>query len=148
VDYSNRRYATEAEMLPLEIATMAVDIAIPLPPIYTAVKGSTVAARGGLAAVRLGRAGEDAVRAAFDIGNPTRILVNGRNRIPDGLTTNILSEVKNVRSLSFSRQLRDFSDFAQQTGRRFDLFVRPNTELSTPLRRAVQDGTINLRLIP
>jgi hypothetical protein len=44
VDYSNRRYATEAEMLPLEIATIAVDLAIPLPPILTAVKGARTTA--------------------------------------------------------------------------------------------------------
>ena len=45
IDYSGHRYATEAQMLPLEIATMAIDLAIPLPPIYAAVKGSSVAAR-------------------------------------------------------------------------------------------------------
>jgi Restriction endonuclease fold toxin 7 len=60
-----------------------------------------------------------------------------------------LSEVKNVESLSYARQLRDFADYAQQTGRRFDLYVRPNTSLSGPLERAVgPGGPINLRFIP
>lgn len=46
VDYSGRRYANEEETFYLDVATMVVDLAIPLPPIYTAVKGSSVGARG------------------------------------------------------------------------------------------------------
>lgn len=60
----------------------------------------------------------------------------------------MLSEVKNVSSLSFTRQLRDFADFAQQTGRQFDLYVRRSTRLSGPLKDAVQEGRINLLFIP
>ncbi|MEZ5897870.1 MAG: RHS repeat-associated core domain-containing protein [Hyphomicrobiaceae bacterium] len=58
------------------------------------------AARGGAAAVRLGQAGEAAVRGAYNIGPATRVLVNGVERIPVGLTGRVLSEVKNVGSLS------------------------------------------------
>jgi len=106
------------------------------------------APRGGATAVRVGRAGEDAVRGVFNIGPKELIRINGRGRIPDGLTTNVLSEVKNVRSLSFTRQLRDFSDFAQQTGRRFDLFLRPNTRVSRPLQDAIDSGLIRRVDIP
>jgi RHS repeat-associated protein len=105
-------------------------------------------ARGGVAAVRVGRLGEAAVRAVVNIGPATRITVNGVNRIPDGLTARVLSEVKNVGSLSYTRQLRDFAAFAQQTGRQFDLYVRPNTQLSGPLLDAINAGYINLRYIP
>jgi hypothetical protein len=52
-----------------------------------------------------------------------------------------------VRSLSYTQQLRDYADFAQETGRRFDLYVRPDTELSKPLMDAVGAGHINLRFI-
>jgi hypothetical protein len=149
IDYSGHRYATDAEMLPLEIATMAIDLAIPLPPIYTAVKGSTVAVRGTIASAQhVGRAGEAAVRAAFDIGPATRIAVNGATRIPDGLTATVLSEVKNVRALSYSQQLRDYASFARETGRQFDLYVRPNTQLSAPLQHAWRSGEINIKVIP
>jgi hypothetical protein len=108
------------------------------------------AARGGAAAVRLGQAGEAAVRAAHDIGPATKILVNGAERIPDGLNlgTKVLSEVKNVGSLSYTQQLRDFAQYAGQNGLRFDLYVRPGTELSGPLRQAVSSGEINLLFIP
>ena len=106
------------------------------------------AATGGAAAVRVGRAGEDAVRAVFDIGPKELIRINGRGRIPDGLTNEVLSEVKNVQFLSFTRQLRDFADFAEQNGRRFDLFLRPNTRVSGPLQDAIDRGIINRLDIP
>jgi hypothetical protein len=96
----------------------------------------------------LGRAGEAAVRAAVDIGPATRITVNGATRIPDGLTASVLSEVKNVGSLSYTQQLRDFAAFAQQTGRRFDLYVRPGTQLSGPLLDAEARGLVNILEIP
>lgn len=101
-------------------------------------------------AAELGREGESAVRAAYNIGGKpgAAILMNGRARIPDGLTADVLSEVKNVKSLSFTRQLRDYSDFAQQTGRRFDLYTRQNTKLSGPLQDAIDSGLINHRYIP
>jgi hypothetical protein len=61
---------------------------------------------------------------------------------------NVLSEVKNVTSMSYTRQLRDFAEYSQATGRRFDLYVRPDTRLSGPLADAIGDGLINLRYIP
>ena len=88
---------------------------------------------GGAEAVRLGRAGEAAVRTAENIGPKVRIEVAGRLRIPDGLTTKTLSEVKNVQSLSYTQQLRDFASYASQKGLRFNLWVRPMTQLSQPL---------------
>jgi hypothetical protein len=97
---------------------------------------------------RVGQAGEAAVRAATDIGPATRIRVNGATRIPDGFTETVLSEVKNVGSLSYTQQLRDFADFARQSGRQFDLYVRPNTQLSGPLKEAIHRDEINLQYIP
>jgi hypothetical protein len=109
---------------------------------------SNVAQRAGAAMVRLGQAGEIAVRGAFDIGPKAAIAIAGRTRIPDGLTDMVLTEVKSVGSLSFTLQLRDFAQFAGENRLRFDLFVRPTTQLTAPLSQAVQAGYINLRLIP
>jgi hypothetical protein len=105
-------------------------------------------ARGGAAAVRLGQAGEKAVRAVYNIGDKVKIAINGRVRIPDGMTDTVLSEVKNVKSLSFTRQLRDFAEYAQQTGRQFDLYVRPDTGISKTLQTAWEKGIVNIKLIP
>lgn len=110
----------------------------------TAAKAGT----GGINAVRLGQAGEDAVRAAYNIGDKVPIRVAGRGRIPDGVTPTTVSEVKNVASLSYTQQLRDFAQYAQRTGRSFDLYVRPTTRLSGPLQDAVASGSVNLRFIP
>jgi pyruvate/2-oxoglutarate dehydrogenase complex dihydrolipoamide acyltransferase (E2) component len=108
----------------------------------------TPAATGGAAAVRTGQAGEAAVRAAFDIGEKVPIQIAGRTRIPDGLTSTVLSEVKNVQSLSYTQQLRDFAEYASQNDLRFDLYVRSTTQLSGPLAQEVANGAINLRFIP
>ncbi len=91
------------------------------------------AARGGAGVVRVGQAGEAAVRSVADIGEKALIRVGGRGRILDGLTSTVLSEVKNVSSLSYTQQLRDFATYASQRGLRFDLWVRPTTQTSGPL---------------
>ena len=122
-----------------------------LPGLVRRAPGRSSAAKagtGGINAVRLGQAGEDAVRGAYNIGDKVPISVAGRGRIPDGLTTSTLSEVKNTASLSYTQQLRDFAQYAQQTGRSFDLYVRSTTRLSGPLQREVANGSINLRFIP
>jgi len=95
-----------------------------------------------------GQEGEAAVRAAEDIGDKTSIQINGRTRVPDGLTNTTLTEIKNVRVQYFTQQLRDFSDYAQQNNLRFDLYTRPDTYLSGPLQNAINAGRINLKTIP
>ncbi len=98
----------------------------------------------------LGKVGET---LAGLTGNKTKILVNGRGRIPDGLdeAAKRLIEVKNVKHLSFTRQLRDYVDFANQEKYTFELFVPENTAkfgLSGPLRAAIERGDIILKIIP
>ena len=107
---------------------------------YTASKG------GGIANARaLGIAGEQAVGLS---GAKTAIQVGGRTRIPDALTRTTLTEVKNVKSLSFTRQLRDFHTYSQQNGLDFILYTRPNTTLSGPLQQAINNGSIIHKFIP
>jgi hypothetical protein len=83
--------------------------------------------------VRAGQSGEAAVRGAYNIGPKTAIDIAERTRIPDGLLPDVLSEVKNVGSLSYTQQLRNFTQFSLDNGLRFDLYVRPGAELSGPL---------------
>lgn len=47
-------------------------------------------------------------------------------RIPDELTDTSLTEVKNVATLSYTNQLRDFYWYVSLTGRSFNLIVRVN----------------------
>jgi hypothetical protein len=44
----------------------------------------------------------------------------------------VIGEVKNVGSLSYTRQIRDFVAYAKQNGLRFELTVRQSTKLSRP----------------
>jgi hypothetical protein len=53
-----------------------------------------------------------------------------------------------VGSLSYTQQLREFAAYARANGLRFDLWVRPTTQLSAPLEQEVANGAINLRFIP
>jgi hypothetical protein len=107
----------------------------------------TAVARGGLASVRAGQAGEAAVRGAYNISEKTAINIGERTRIPDGLLQDTLSEVKNVNYQAFTQQLRDYVQYTSN-GMRFDLYVRPTTILSEPLQEAISSGAINLRFIP
>lgn len=113
-----------------------------LPGLILAAKGGG----GGIANSRaLGIAGEQAVGLS---GAKTAIQVGGRTKIPDALTRTTLTEVKNVKSLSFTRQLRDFHTYSQQNGLDFILYTRPNTTLSGPLQQAINNGSIIHRFIP
>jgi hypothetical protein len=107
---------------------------------------------GGAGPVRMGQAGEAAVRSQYNIGPKQAFTQNGNDRIADGMTATRMSEVKNVKSQSYTQQLRDNVDYAQRTGRQVDLYVRPNggTTLSGPLQDAIADPTVplNLRFIP
>ncbi len=100
----------------------------------------------GLAEARaLGIAGEEAVGITeAKVG----IKMGDKMRFPDRLTKSTLEEVKNVKSQSFTRQLRDYLNYSQQTGRDMILHTRPTTGLSGPLQKAINSGQIIHRHIP
>jgi hypothetical protein len=109
----------------------------------------TAAARNGSAMVRLGQAGVDAVRGLEDIGPQGYITSGGRILKPDGMTLNVISEVKNsakaIPRQAWTRQLRSYAAVANGRGLRFDLWLRQGTELSGPLKQAVENGLVNIR---
>src|SRR5439155_26624295 len=112
-----------------------------------AAEAASAARRGTALARQLGRQGEEAVGIT---GPKVGIQIPGSGiiRFPDRLTATTLTEVKNVQNLSFTRQIRDYSAYAQQNGLQFNLYVRPTTTLSGPLQNAVNSGQINLFFIP
>ena len=105
-------------------------------------------------AEQLGQEGEAAVRAVYDIGPKVAIKIRNSTRTPDGLTSDVLSEIKNVGYQGFTSQVSDYSDIVELTDRRFDLYVRgPNapggkTRLSGPLQAEINKGRIHLKYIP
>jgi glutaminase len=69
--------------------------------------------------------------------------------MPDELTYTALTEVKNVATLSYTNQLRDFYWYANSTGRSFNPIVRANTIVSSRLQAMANAGAINLeRILP
>lgn len=60
----------------------------------------------------------------------------------------MLEEVKNVNYQSFTRQLRDYSQYVQQNGFDMILHTRSSTIISGPLQQAINQGLIIHRYIP
>ena len=64
-------------------------------------------------------------------------------RIPDGLTNNILAEVKNYSgTLSYTNQLKDFVLYSQSNGLEMRLYT--NAHLTSPLQQVVDSGLIQV----
>jgi RHS repeat-associated protein len=93
----------------------------------------------------LGKAGEQAVGLS---GPKKAIQVGSKTRIPDGLTSTTLTEVKNVKTLSYSSQLRDFVNYSQQNTLSFILYTRSTTIITGPLQQAINNGLIIHKIIP
>jgi RHS repeat-associated protein len=103
------------------------------------------AAEEGMAGVRaLGAAGEQAAGIIKNTDRIPSLSETAAYRIPDELNATTIGEVKNVVSLSYTNQLRDFDAYARQEGLTFNLYVRGSTSLSGPLQNAVSEGEINL----
>ncbi len=102
----------------------------------------------GAAIVAIGARGEQLVRSAFSIGDKAAVMVNSRMRIPDGLSRNVVTEIKNVAYQANTLQLRDLATAALQSGRRLDLWVRTNTVISGPLQQAVGNSNGTIRILP
>ena len=89
----------------------------------------------------MGKAGER--MAGIEPSAKRAIRINGRVRIPDELTQTTLKEVKNVKYISNTLQLRDFADYAKITGRTLELWVRPTTKIA----KTVIDAGWNIRYL-
>lgn len=101
--------------------------------------------QGGSTSVRIGQAGE---KAAGISKNTTKIIMNGNGRIPDGYDPNMwLQEVKNVKSLSYTSQLRDYFSYAQANHLKMELYIRPDTYLTKPLQAAIKSFGVIIRYI-
>lgn len=94
----------------------------------------------------LGKLGEE---ASGIIKNTDVIEINGHMRIPDGLDMNShLQEVKNVKSLSYTSQLRDYFEFASRNHLKMELYVRQTTVMSKPLQKAIKEMDVVVRYLP
>ena len=85
---------------------------------------------------QLGRAAEASILARYSLFKNTKSLaeLGGRGDfVPDGISSGVLHEVKNVARLPLDDQIRAFAAFCKQTGRKFTIHVRPGSRV---------DGTV------
>ena len=93
-----------------------------------ALKGAKVFAATHGSPNSIGKIGEKL--AGIDPTQKVPIKVNGKVRIPDGLTKDVLTEVKNVKYISNTSQLRDFAQYANNKQMKYELWVRPTTKIA------------------
>jgi RHS repeat-associated protein len=132
----------------------------------TAVGGAVLVAEAGVPELKLAAegAGLTGTALARQLGTEGELAANilknteripsltgtAAYRIPDILNheAGIIGEVKNVATLPYTNQLRDFAAYAGQQGYQFQLFVRPTTILSGPLQMEIENGAIMLQFLP
>jgi len=64
--------------------------------------------------------------------------------IPDSLPTGRVVEVKDVKFLSYTRQIRGQHSFATNNGRKYEIFTGNNTILSGTMQSLVKAGKITI----
>jgi RHS repeat-associated protein len=105
--------------------------------------------------VPLNEAGKAAEEAVFRGTPPAKVRIpsltnSATYRIPDGYnkTSKVLIEVKDVQYLRYTKQLEDFYLHTLEEGMRFELYTRPNTQLSKELEKMTLDALIIHKFIP
>ena len=109
------------------------------------VGSSKTAAQVKMENVRnLGKAAEDMVGT----DNPKHVIKSltntAKRRYPDILTPEMLGEVKNVKHLNYTNQLKDFQLYSQKHQLQMNLYVRPTTTFSAPLQNIIDNKGITV----
>ena len=93
---------------------------------------------------RLGKEGMEKSGTTQTYTRIRSISGTAKYRIPDNLDDDLMTliEVKNVKSLSYTNQLRDFNLYCQEEGYKFILRTRTDTQLTKPLLKLIEEGEI------
>ena len=98
-------------------------------------------------AAKLGKEGEQAAGIIKNTRRIESITGTAAYRVPDEITKAGIREVKNVKELSFTSQIKDLFLAAQKEGKPLTLSIRRNTKLSKPLQELVKRGEIKIEYI-
>ena len=96
---------------------------------------------------RLGREGEEAAGIVKNTKRIDSLTGTASHRVPDEIGETWIREVKNVKTLHFSSQLRDSLYTAIEEGKDFRLAIRSNTKLSARLREVIDASWIKLEFL-
>ncbi len=114
------------------------------------IKGGTLASKIKMSKVRwIGKIGEQMSKwpkNTVRIDSSTR---SAKYRIPDYLNFDkkVLGEVKNVKRLSFTKQIEDFMLYSEKNGLTFIIKVRKTTQFSPKLKTLIDAGRIAISYI-
>ena len=109
------------------------------------VKAGTLASKISMSKVRrLGKLGEKLSKMPKNTARIKSATNTAKYRIPDILSKaeKIIGDVKNVKHLSLTSQLKDFYSYAVENNYTFVLFVRPTTTFSSELQKLIDAGKI------
>lgn len=111
------------------------------------IKAGTLASKVSMSRVRwLGKIGEKLSRLPKNTKHIDSLSKTAKYRIPDYLdkSNKIIGDVKNVKRLSYTNQLRDFMLYAEKNGYTYVIKIRKATQLSSTLKSLVDAGKIVL----
>lgn len=112
--------------------------------------GAAVGKNSNLTPAELGKIGENSsiVKKNNETFYSEIFTTKSGGRIPDGITDTHLFEVKNVKYQSYTKQLREYLEFADKKNIDFILYLRPNTKVSKSLQSMFDSGRITRMNIP
>ena len=109
------------------------------------IKSGTLAMKIKMSRIRwLGKIGEKLSKLPKNKKHIDSLTKTAKYRIPDYLdeANKIIGDVKNVKRLSYTNQLKDFMMYAEKYGYTYVLKIRKTTELSSTLKKLVDAGKI------
>ena len=111
------------------------------------IKAGTLASKISMSRVRwVGKIGEKLSRLPKNTKRIESLSKSAKYRIPDYLdkANKIIGDVKNVKKLSYTNQLKDFMLYAEKYGYTYVIKIRKTTQLSSTLKSLVDAGRIVL----
>ena len=111
------------------------------------IKAGTLASKIKMSKIRwLGKIGEQFSKLPKNTKHIESLTKSANYRIPDYLdkSKKIIGDVKNVKTLSYTNQLKDFMLYAEKYGYDFVIKIRKSTKLSSSLKSLVDAGKITL----
>ncbi len=111
------------------------------------IKAGTLASKISMSKVRwLGRIGEKMAKWPQNTTRIKSFTGSSKYRIPDYLNkaNKVIGDVKNVKQLSYTKQLQDFMLYAEKYGHTYVLKIRKTTQLSSTLKSLADAGKIVL----
>ena len=114
------------------------------------IKAGSLASKISMSKIRkLGKMGEKLAKIKKNTQRIESINKTAKYRIPDILDKKlkIIGNVKYVKKQAYTRQLKDYVAYADKYGYTVQLFLKPDTILTKPLKAAVDAGKIVIYFI-